>query len=335
MGIFDKLKEPVFLKETSSAAEQIRALQALVDLVEESDKKQIEREIKLMTYGLKGEEQIAFELKNSHMPMYILHDLYFEEEGLSAQIDYMIITRKCIFVLECKNLIGDITINQDGDFIRKMTWAGKTVREGIYSPITQNKRHLDIIKAMVLKEKKNFIAKTIFERYFYDVYQSIVVLANPKTILKASYAPKEIKRQVIRADQLIAYIKEVNKTIDIGTSSDKDMESIAQYFLSKHRQKETDYKSKYHIKEKDEPQKVEEVQISNQQEVLIKQLKAYRLEESRKEKIKPYFIFNDKQMMELIEKHPTSLEELMQVSGFGEVKCKKYGEAILDILQQR
>lgn len=52
-----------------------------------------------------------FELKNSHMPMYILHDIFFEENGLTTQIDYIVITRKVILIIECKNLYGNITVN--------------------------------------------------------------------------------------------------------------------------------------------------------------------------------------------------------------------------------
>lgn len=45
-------------------------------------------------------------------------------------------------------------------------------------------------------------------------------------------------------------------------------------------------------------------------------------------------IFNDAQMMDLIEKNPQDKEELQQVSGFGAVKAEKYGDAIIEILHQ-
>jgi hypothetical protein len=47
------------------------------------------------------------------------------------------------------------------------------------------------------------------DRYFEDGYKSVVVLANPKTILNAKYAKKEVKENVIHADQLVKYIKEM------------------------------------------------------------------------------------------------------------------------------
>lgn len=78
--------------------------------------------------------------------MYILHDLYFEYNDMQAQIDYMIFTRKRVYVIECKNLIGDIEIDSNGNFIRTYELFSKKVKEGLYSPITQNERHRLVIK---------------------------------------------------------------------------------------------------------------------------------------------------------------------------------------------
>ncbi len=69
-------------------------------------------------------------------------------------------------------------------------------------------------------------------------------------------------------------------------------------------------------------------------EKIIQKLKEFRLKRSREEKIKPYFIFNDKQMMDLIEKRPKTKAELQTVQGFGEAKASKYGDEILGILVQ-
>lgn len=333
MGLFDKLNEPVFIKEDSDAAKQLELLRELYDKAQDATKKQIEQDIKYISYGIKGEEQIAFELKNSHMPMYVLHDLYLEFEDLSAQIDYLIITRKGVFVIECKNLFGDITVNSNGDFIRSMNIGGRLVKEGIYSPITQNKRHLELIKQIRMQEK-NILQKVIFGKYFYETYHSVVVLANPKTILNTRYASKEIKEQVIRADQLNEYIRKVNDNIETEPRSDKEIKALAEYFLSKHKPKEMTYHKKYEKIIEEEPNMpVTPVDDSNKVELLMQKMKDYRLNKSREDKVKPYYIFTDKQMLEIIEKRPSNIEELMSISGFGEVKCSKYGEQIIGILK--
>lgn len=53
-----------------------------------------------------------------------------------------------------------------------------------------------------------------------------------------------------------------------------------------------------------------------------------------KKKIKPYFIYNDSQLKDLISKMPRNKEELQKVSGFGEVKANKYGDDILKIINK-
>lgn len=53
---------------------------------------------------------------------------------------------------------------------------------------------------------------------------------------------------------------------------------------------------------------------------------------SRTENVKPYFIFDNKQMEDLVAKHPRTKEELLAIYGFGPKKVEKYGDEILRIL---
>ncbi|HEX3076447.1 MAG TPA: nuclease-related domain-containing protein [Lachnospiraceae bacterium] len=165
MGLFDKMREPVFLKESSNALEQLESLRLLEPLLNKEGQTLIKQEIKCLEYGIAGEKNIAFELKNSHIPMYILRDIYLEDGDLSAQIDYLVFTRKICFVIECKNLYGDIEINSAGDFIRTMEFGGKKKREGIYSPITQNQRHLELMKKIKVDKRNNILAKFMVGKY--------------------------------------------------------------------------------------------------------------------------------------------------------------------------
>ena len=111
MGTFDKMKQPVFLKESSDAEVQLEKLKTIEPLLNSEGQEVIKRDIKYLEYGIAGENAIAFELRNSHIPMYILHDIYLEDGELSAQIDYLVFTKKVCFVIECKNLYGNIENN--------------------------------------------------------------------------------------------------------------------------------------------------------------------------------------------------------------------------------
>lgn len=333
MGLFTRSIGPIFLKSNNQTTEYIDKLKSLQGKYMGDLKEEIEKQILIAEYGLKGEESIAFELKNSGKDMYILQDIFLEAGGLSAQIDYLVVTKKRIYILECKNLIGDIEVNNNGDFIRTYQIRGKKIREGIYSPITQNIRHLHIVKEVRKGSRSNSITKKIFENHFDDNYKSIVVLANPKTILNAKYAKKEIKEQIVRVDQLVSKISEMDKEVEFEMSG-KEMLEVANYFLERNQPNRLDYAEKYEkILEQIESSNDKVTSVTDEtKEMLIRELKLFRLERSRQENIKPYHIFNDAQMHELIEKKPRNTKELCKVHGFGDIKVEKYGDDILKIL---
>lgn len=212
MELFTKKIGTVFLKETSDTAEYIQKLELLKEQAAGEIKKEIEKEINQALYGEKGEQNIAFQLKNSGIDMYVLHDLFFTYGEMSAQIDYLVITRKHIYIIECKNLYGNIEVDNKGNFIRSCQVAGKWLKEGMESPITQNERHMLVLKELRKSSKSNFLMKMLFEKNFDSMYKAIVVLANPKTILNDRFAKKEVKEKVIRSDQLIQYIKKTDET---------------------------------------------------------------------------------------------------------------------------
>ncbi len=56
------------------------------------------------------------------------------------------ITPKVNFIIECKNLYGNIEITKNGDFIRTTKFNGHYNKEGIYSPIEQNQKHVKLLK---------------------------------------------------------------------------------------------------------------------------------------------------------------------------------------------
>lgn len=272
MALFQKKIGTVFLKEESDATGFINRMVQLEEQVTDKYlKNEINKQIKLASIGEVGEKNISFELKNSGMDMYVLHDIYLEIGDLSAQIDYLVITRKMVFVIECKNLIGDIEIDNQGNFIRTYEMFGKKIKEGIYSPITQNQRHLEILKKVRRESKSNFLMKAAFEHYFDRNYKSLVVLANPKTVLNAKYAKKDIKEQVIRADQLISKIKEVCTNCNDSDMTEKEMLEIAQFFLTANKAERSDYARKYEeIAIEAEKQQREKTEVIQEKEESIK-----------------------------------------------------------------
>lgn len=146
-------------------------------------------------------------------------------------------------MLECKNLYGDISVNARGDFVRSF---GGRRREGIYSPITQNQRHLGLMKRINLSTKGAIMSVLLSPR-FDDLYRGLVVLANPKTILHDRNAKKEVKQQLVRGDQLVATIESINSMRGPadGKIPFKDVMERAERWLSMDTSVRTDYTARY------------------------------------------------------------------------------------------
>lgn len=352
------LKKPYFYKSDSDAKRQLEQLQAYLKTAPLAVKPRVEQDIKMLSYGIFGEEQVAFELNNSYLPMIILKDLHIVHDGLSAQIDYLLITTKFQLIIECKNLIGNIEITNQGDFIRTTEFNGRKKREGIYSPITQNIRHMEMIRKVRSESKSNAFFRSVFDKNFSGNYKSVVVLANPKTIVDVKHARKEIKDQIIRCDQLVEYIKRLLNESKVAVSLERQIYEMADFFMNCHTPNQVDYTSKYRTADiaiEAEPtiqpaaqvtaeagsnsatESTGQIATNNQAAApdspLYLALKQYRLEKSREEGVKAYFLFNNAQLEELLAVMPQSIVQLKTIQGFGDVKCEKYGQDILRIIK--
>ncbi len=244
MGLFSK-PEVVILKDSCDSKEYLAKLQELRTTVPDSSvaAEKIDKEIAITEAGIKGEDKVLFELKNSGMNLVVIRDLFIQtEDGRNAQIDFFVITPHANVIIECKNLFGNIEINNKGDFIRTIEYKGRRFKkEGIYSPITQNERHLAVYKDC-WESNKGFVTKLIAGKYFTDYNKTIVVLANDNTVVNDKFAKKEIKQQVIRADQLINYLKNLKTD---ASSSLKSMRESGERVLALNVEERTDYFKKF------------------------------------------------------------------------------------------
>ncbi|MGL6064383.1 MAG: DNA helicase RecQ [Fusobacteriaceae bacterium] len=66
---------------------------------------------------------------------------------------------------------------------------------------------------------------------------------------------------------------------------------------------------------------------------LFENLKKFRKLIAEEEKLPPYMIFSDKTLKEMSEKEPMNQDDLLKISGVGEVKLKKYGIRFLEKIE--
>lgn len=329
LNIFnDTFKDTILYYSGNTLENKIKVLEnKLKNTKSKQEKLYLYEEIQKYKYGIQGENKILYELKNSHIPMYILHDINLEYKDYKAQIDFIILTKKNYYIIECKNLYGNISIDNKGNFYR----INNKNKIGIYNPITQLDRHINIIRRYI-EDRNNFIGKLIVKKIFDSMYHGIVVLANDNTVVEDKYAPKNVKNKVIRADQLIEYIKYIEKNTDSYASSEKDIISSCNNILALCKKEETiaEERPLLNINE-DITDNNKTININNDDEIRTN-LKKYRLNKSKELNYKPYFIFSDKTLEELINKKPKNKVELKQIEGFGDKKIEMYGIDIIKII---
>ena len=61
-------------------------------------------------------------------------------------------------------------------------------------------------------------------------------------------------------------------------------------------------------------------------------LKAKRMELAREQGVPPYVIFHDSTLLEILNQKPASLIEMSQITGIGQAKLMRYGNAFLEVL---
>jgi hypothetical protein len=311
------MKEAILYYSGETLENKIKELKEKLKSATTEEKQFLESDIKKYELGLKGEKKILYELKHSHVPMYILHDLNITYKNYSAQIDYVIFTRKNCFIFESKSLFGNILIDENGDFFR----VYNRKKTALYSPITQLNRHVDIIKQFIYDES-GLVGKLFIKSNFDNYYRDAVVLTNELTQIKCLYP--EYKNKVIRLDKVVDYIKKEDKYSHNLPDSEGKIKEMCDKLISLTNNNVNDEVNTTELNIDED--------IYNLNELLKNKLKKYRYNKAVSLKYKPYFIFNDKTLNDLVKKKPSNLDELKNVIGISSIKINKYGKDILRII---
>ncbi|MBR2808752.1 MAG: NERD domain-containing protein [Erysipelotrichaceae bacterium] len=319
MGLL--FKETIFLKDSCDLENEIFELETLKDRTQ--NKEQITKYIKLLRAGLNGEKAIEYELKNARIGMYVLHDINIQYNDLSAQIDYVIITPAHCYLVECKNMVGDISVDNRGQFVRKLPWGRN---EAIYSPLTQAQRHVDIMKK-IRDANHGIIGKTMIHFMNDNYFQPLVVVSNSNGILNTKWAKKEIKEKIVRVDALIDYLnRDIKEANLISLDSKTEMEKEANYILSLNVPKEnSNWSSRLGCSE-------ETQSMIKSYDQLKEKLLEYRKLQSKERNYPAYYIFTNEQLEKLLVMRPKTIDDLKAI--LEPIKIKIYGDDILSMINK-
>lgn len=215
----------MLIKEAEGREYDLAELNGLLTLpnISPTQKQQIQREIRNIQSGLKGEQEAAYQINfhyKDNKNWAVIHDLRLELNGHVAQIDHLLINRLLeIYVCESKRFSEGIAINEYGEF--SAFSQGKPY--GIPSPIEQNKRH-QLLLSRLFKSGEIELPTRMGIKMTPSLH-SLILVANSAIIKrpKNSENKAELER-VIKNEQLL---KRINKDID-----DMSPSSVLHQFVS-------------------------------------------------------------------------------------------------------
>ena len=79
----------------------------------------------------------------------------------------------------------------------------------------------------------------------------------------------------------------------------------------------------------------EQYDNSERDSPLYLELKQWRSDTAREQGVPAYIVFNNRTLAAIAAQHPTSHDELLEVSGIGPAKAERYGDEILDLINSR
>lgn len=187
--------------------------------------------------GYKGEQSVQKKLKYCGLDMYVLYCLYFDfsvnEYMINAQIDFLLITPKNIYILECKNWKNDIGIDKYQNFY--LLYQSEPSKR-IASPFEQLGRQIETIRKLVIKQGGTFWQKAVIRHIFKKNCKPVLVLVNDKERLYMEDDNVKTEKPIVHLDHLVDYIRNTEKRTRNGILyfiKRKILYSLVDFFVEK------------------------------------------------------------------------------------------------------
>lgn len=239
----------MIIKHADDKTPQIATLEALRARPNVSGevRQRIEREIRNIGAGIKGEKEAAYEIDfhfGASKNYVVIHDLRIECDGRVAQIDHLVIGRFLdMWVCETKNFCEGIAINEHGECSRFFN----NRPYGMASPFEQNSKHIMVLKslfktgAVALPKRMGFTIKP--KMHGVVLVSSEARISRPKSKIAGV-------ETIVKSDQFSSMVEKTNeldnspllltKVIGVGT-----LENLGYAIAAQHKPVEFDWAAKF------------------------------------------------------------------------------------------
>lgn len=262
-------------------------------------------------YGLVGEERVYYQLNKCEEDILCLYNLILKINYEKVQFDFLVISRGVIYIIEVKNLLGNIYIDEHENIEREIVKNGVGEKSGMANPFAQ------------LRRQKLLLEKYLFE-WGYDIrVETMLVMANPNTLIYNKSQNKNIYKYDILNEVISKLIK--------GKSLNSQDSEIG--LLMVRNNIDYDYRIVGKVKKSINEQYVPFFG-SKVDKNLFLELIEFRKEYCKKHNIPACNVFTNKDAENLVNKKPLNKEEFVAVKGFKEKKYELFGLEIIKIFKK-
>ena len=235
----------MLLKTADDKSGDIQTLEAFLRRpeVDARQRRSIEGEIWAIRQGVKAESdaayQLDFDLRDSRH-WAVIHDLRIEVDGLTAQIDHLVVSRMLeVFVCESKSFTGGVKVNEHGE------WSTYRDRRpiGIPSPVEQNRRHIEVLQRVIKLGHVDLPRRIVSIK---PSYKNIVLVSKDGLISRPKRKLPDLE-SIVKVDQFRTHLKnrdfpdhQVLKLVGSDT-----LEAFGQQLVALHRPTTFDWAARF------------------------------------------------------------------------------------------
>ncbi|WP_141431053.1 NERD domain-containing protein [Bacillus sp. 03113] len=188
--------------------------------------------------GYNGEKDLGYYL--NFLPdekYFIFHDLRLFNGKNFFQMDIQILSPRFILILEVKNISGILLFDSNFDqLIRTINEKDERFK----NPILQVKQHQRQLKDWLITHKIPSVP-----------IEALVVIQNPRTILKATSNHPAISQKVIHSENLQTRISTFENRYPNEVLTDKEIRKLTRLLMKKHTPNDPNILQQYNISEKE------------------------------------------------------------------------------------
>ncbi|MDF2946827.1 MAG: hypothetical protein K0S51_1506 [Bacillales bacterium] len=219
---------------------KISGLEALLRRISANhpSREKIIEDLSMCRAGFYGEQSLEYFLNQLPQNEFrIFHNLRFETPTI-FQIDFFLLSKKFILILEVKNMVGKLEFDEGFGQLIQIKSSGETK---IYNdPVLQASGHKLNLEKMLLSSNLNFPPITY-----------LVVMTKQNSLITVKSQNQNYIKKIIRSNKLLNKITELSLQHSKELITEKELKKITKFLLKSNQEREQNLLEDYGIEQSD------------------------------------------------------------------------------------